>query len=503
MTADIKIPLIERASSYGDKTAIVDQQGHHSYEKLLKSARRTASVLLAGEDDLKGKRVAFLVPSGFDYVMVQWGVWLAGGIAVPLCFSHPIPELEYVLENSQAELLVGSNQIDEKLQALAQKFPVKLLLINDLKEGRKSCLPPVDSNRRAMILYTSGTTSRPKGVVTTHRIIAAQVECLVKSWGWHKNDYILHVLPLHHVHGIINVLSCALWIGATCEMLPKFDAVTVWQKFLEGSCTLFMAVPTIYVKLIAHWRESSVGEQQKMSSACGEMRLMLSGSAALPVQVFETWRSISGHALLERYGMTEIGMALSNPLNGERRPGTVGVRLPGVKVRLVDENNDVINMEGVPGEIQVQGETVFTEYWMNPEATRQSFKNRWFCTGDIAVIEDGYFRILGRNSVDIIKSGGYKISALEIEEGLREHPAINECSVVGVTDEMWGERVSAAVVLHANAGLTLESLRAWGKTRLASYKIPSNLVIVESLPLNAMGKVMKQEVKQLFASHSS
>ena len=503
MTAKIKIPLIEKASSYGDKTAIVDQRGRHSYEKLLESARRTASVLLAGDDDLKERRVAFLVPSGFDYVMVQWGIWLAGGIAVPLCLSYPFPELEYVLANSEADLLVGHEQFRDSAQALARKFAVKSVFIQDLKADQEIHLPEVHSNRKAMILYTSGTTSRPKGVVTTHAIISAQIECLIDSWGWRDSDYILNVLPLHHVHGIINVLSCALWSGATCEMLPKFDAETVWHKFFNEPFTLFMAVPTIYVKLIAYWQEASARDQQRFSSACAKMRLMVSGSAALPVRVFESWRFISGHALLERYGMTEIGMALSNPLHGERRAGYVGTPLPGVRVRLVDESNDVINAEGVSGEIQVQGKMVFKEYWMNPETTRQSFRNKWFCTGDTAVIEEGYFRILGRNSVDIIKSGGFKISALEIEESLREHPAISECSVVGISDMEWGERVSAAVVLQPDASLSLEALREWGKTRLAPYKVPSHLSIVATLPRNTMGKVMKQEVKWLFRASTS
>ena len=181
----------------------------------------------------------------------------------------------------------------------------------------------------------------------------------------------------------------------------------------------------------------------------------------------------------------------------------MGTPLPGVRVRLVDESNDVINAEGVSGEIQVQGKMVFKEYWMNPETTRQSFKNQWFCTGDTAVIEEGYFRILGRNSVDIIKSGGFKISALEIEDTLQEHPAISECSVVGISDLEWGERVSAAVVLQPDASLSLEALREWGKTRLAPYKVPSHLSIVATLPRNIMGKVMKQEVKRLFRASTS
>jgi len=185
-----------------------------------------------------------------------------------------------------------------------------------------------------MILYTSGTTSKPKGVVTTHANIEAQITGLVNAWEWEKDDYILNILPLHHVHGIINVMSCALWSGACCEFLPKFDAKTVWKIIESGRLTLFMAVPTIYYKLISYWEEASSEEQQKMSKAASKLRLMVSGSAALPVPVLEKWRSISSQTLLERYGMTEIGMGLSNSYRNERRPGHVGLPLPSVEMRL-------------------------------------------------------------------------------------------------------------------------------------------------------------------------
>jgi malonyl-CoA/methylmalonyl-CoA synthetase len=359
-------------------------------------------------------------------------------------------------------------------------------------------LPTVAADHRALILYTSGTTSRPKGVVHTHRSIAAQISSLVEAWGWTTDDRILLVLPLHHIHGTVNVLLCALWVGATCEILPRFDADDVWDLFKNRGLTLFMAVPTIYVRLISAWEKASTRERDEMSQACATLRLMVSGSAALPVSVFEKWQAITGHTMLERYGMTEIGMALSNPLDGVRRPGYVGVPLPGVEARLVDESGREIVEDGQPGEIQVRGPNVFREYWGKPECTRVSFRDSWFCTGDVAVINKGSYRILGRNSVDIIKTGGYKVSALEIEEAMRTHPSIAECAVVGVADPEWGERVCAAVILEAGASLTLKELRAWAKARLAAYKVPTRLLCVDELPRNVMGKVTKPEVKTLF-----
>jgi malonyl-CoA/methylmalonyl-CoA synthetase len=226
---------------------------------------------------------------------------------------------------------------------------------------------------------------------------------------------------------------------------------------------------------------------------------MMSGSAALPVSMLERWREISGHTLLERYGMTEVGMALSNPLDGERRPGFVGVPLPGVEVRLVDEQGGEV-AAGAPGELEVRGPSVFAEYWQRPDETAAAFRDGWFRTGDMAVVEAGSCRLLGRTSVDIIKTGGFKVSALEIEETLRTHPVIAECAVVGIADDEWGERVSAAVELKQECGLTLDELQRWAKERLAPYKVPRALAAVPALPRNAMGKVVKPEVAALFKS---
>lgn len=258
-----------------------------------------------------------------------------------------------------------------------------------------------------------------------------------------------------------------------------------------------MAVPTIYVKLIAAWEAASPDVQRTMSEACSRMRLIVSGSAALPVGTLKKWKEISGHVLLERYGMTEIGMALSNPLHGRRAPGYVGSPLPQVELTLLDENGSEVG-PGAPGEIHVKGPGVFLEYWAKPEATKNAFRAGWFRTGDVAVTENGVYRILGRQSVDIIKTGGYKVSALEIEEVLRTHPEVQECAVVGVEDPEWGERVCAGLVLAEGSDLTLESLRAWTRERLAPYKAPSRMLALDDLPRNAMGKVTKPKLKELF-----
>jgi malonyl-CoA/methylmalonyl-CoA synthetase len=224
---------------------------------------------------------------------------------------------------------------------------------------------------------------------------------------------------------------------------------------------------------------------------------MVCGSAALPVSVLETWQTVSGHRLLERYGMTEIAMALSNPYDGERKPGYVGLPLPGVHVRLCDDENNIVN--GEPGEIQVKGDNVFKEYWQRPEETAASFTtDGWFRTGDVAEVDaDGYYKILGRKSQDIIKSGGYKVSALEIEELLRQHPQVKDASVVGLPDDEWGEIIAAALVTVD--AIDEGALSIWLRERLSKYKVPRRLLMVSDFPRNAMGKVVKNDLKKLFA----
>ncbi len=389
MTPTADLPLSARARAHATRTAIIAQEGAFTYDDLLDASARVATALLNGADDLLEARVAFIAPPGWHYVAAQWGIWRAGGIAVPLALSHPAAELEYVIQDADAAVVLAHSEMAERVRPIAEREGRRFLTTDEALQAEPGSLPAVEEGRRAMMIYTSGTTGRPKGVVTTHEGLRAQVTGLIEAWEWSAADHILLVLPLHHVHGIVNVLTCALWAGATCEMLPKFDADAVWSRIEEGDLTLFMAVPTIYHRLIAAWEQAPPERQRRMSEGCARMRLMVSGSAALPVSTLERWQQISGHTLLERYGMTEIGMALSNPLRGERRPGYVGVPLPGVEVRLVDEEGREVE-PGTPGEIEVRGPNVFREYWRRPEATAEAFREGgWFRTGDVAVVEEG------------------------------------------------------------------------------------------------------------------
>ena len=491
--------IIQNSNNHLEKTAILSDNEVYSYLQLLEKSAQIANKLPNGESDLNQKRVAFMVSPGFDYVAFQWGIWRAGGVAVPLCITYPLPSLKYVIEDTGAEIVIAGPEFGDILKPLVHAKTFMFYTISDFPTNQVSLLtlPDISTDRNAMILYTSGTTSLPKGVVTTHANLEAQISTLVDAWKWSSSDHTICILPLHHVHGIINVVSCALWSGATVEFLDGFSPEKVFQTFLKGKVNVFMAVPTIYFKLIAYWDNLDETEKTSISENLKKFRLLVSGSAALPVSVMHKWQEISGHTLLERYGMTEIGMGISNPYDGERKAGYIGKPLPGVSVRLIDENG-TIEKEEVPGEIQIKGANVFKEYWGKPEATQNTFTvDGWFKTGDVAVVENGYYRILGRDSVDIIKSGGYKISALEIEEVLRKHPQLNDCAVVGIPDEEWGELVVASIVVR-NKALDLNQLNEWMRGMMPAYKTPRKYMVVEELPRNAMGKVTKNDVKELF-----
>jgi malonyl-CoA/methylmalonyl-CoA synthetase len=498
VTQSGELPIVARVTAHGEKPAVSDPRGEWRYSDLDERSRALACELLDDRSDLAEARVGILCTPGHDFVVAMLACWRAGGLAVPMNPSHPDAELEYVCDDAG----VGTVVVSSEHQALAQRVSggrADVHAVSAVVEpvaGR--VLPHVDETRRSMMLYTSGTTGRPKGVVHTHESVRAQIEGLVDAWAWVPEDRILLVLPLHHVHGIVNVVLCALWAGAVCEAPGGFDPVYVWNRFSSGALTVFMAVPTIYTRLISAWEAASEEMRRTWSAGAAELRLMVSGSAALPVSVLDRWQEITGHVLLERYGMTEIGMGLSNTLEHRVR-GHVGTPLPGVEVRIVDDDGVEVP-DGDAGELLVRGRQLFREYWGRDEETRAAFVDGWFRTGDVSAYGPAGYRILGRSSVDIIKTGGEKVSALEIEEVLRTHDDIADCAVVGIADEEWGERVCAALVPEADRPIDFDAVRAWGKQQLASYKVPSRYVVLDELPRNAMGKVTKPAVADLFCA---
>lgn len=484
-------------NSSNDKVALIEENNSYTYAAVNERINRFATGLLGSSSDINEERIAFFIPASLDYVTVMHGVWRAGGIAVPLNVASAVAELEHYLSCASVTRMVANGEYQDSLRELCAKLDIELVSVDDVLAPSSGSLPEIDISRRAMMLFTSGTTNKPKGVVCSHKTITAQITTLIDAWKWSSGDVIPLFLPLHHIHGIINILSCGLWAGATVHLYSKFDIPKITKEIIADTYTVFMAVPTIYVKLMQYFDSIETAEVDKICDGFARMRLNISGSAACPVKLFNQWQNLTGQVLLERYGMTEIGMGISNPYDGERRAGYVGQPLPGVQIALFDEYESIIREEGVPGEIRVKGDNVFMEYWANSDATEASFKDGWFCTGDVAVLESGYYRIMGRSSVDIIKSGGYKLSALEIEGVLLTHDAIAEVAVLGVADETWGESVTAFIGLKPGQTLEFDQLKAWCNGKMSSYKIPKTIKIVDALPRNAMGKVTKPALKNL------
>lgn len=489
-----------------ERLAVTDAAGAWSYQELLRRAQSVAA-RLARADLRPGDRAGLFLPRRKESVALFLGVLGAGGVAVPFSVRGAPREIAHQIVNAGISLVVGEPAVKKILaDAIASvnlADPPRCVdagaLLETTMPGPISSLPEIAASAPALILYTSGTTGRPKGVVHTHDSLWSQVDILGQAWEWSCADQLLHILPLHHIHGLVNGMLGPLRAGAGLRFLDAFAPAEVWNLLAGGDASVFYAVPTIYHQLAAAWESQESVVRRFWSEGAGRLRLAVSGSAALPSRLWKRWEEMTGQALLERYGMTEIGMAISNPYRGERRPGTVGHPLPGLRVRLADESGADVS-EGAPGEIMVQGRSLFHEYWNDPAATRASFRDGYFLTGDVAEVRDGYIRIQGRASVDILKSAGYKISALEIEEALREHPAVQEVAVVGVPDAEWGEIVTACVVPVPGQALTIEQVRGWCKERLAPYKAPRRLELRPELPRNALGKVVKPDlIRQLVA----
>lgn len=480
-----------------EKVALVEGPESFSYGEVDNRINRFATGLLGKETkyDLEEERVAFFLPASLDYVTVLHGVWRAGGVAVPLNVASTPEDLDHYLTSASVSRLIAREEHHTLLRGLCDTLHIELSSVDSLVADEVGLLPEISEQRRAMMLFTSGTTDKPKGVVNTHKNVKAQILAQVNAWEWTPDDVIPLFLPMHHMHGIINILSCALWTGATVHLHAAFDVNTIAEEVSNGTYTVFMAVPTHYAKFINLFETQSKDVVEKLKAGFRAMRLNVSGSAACPVKIFDQWKEFTGQVLLERYGMTETCVCLSNPYNGERRAGAVGQPIHGVEMELFDEQGVPVVGEDMPGEIRVKGDSVFLEYWNNPQATENAFDDGWFCTGDVAILEDGYYRIMGRSSIDIIKSGDVKLSALEIEGILLTNEKVAEVAVIGAEEDIEGDNeVTAFVGLKEGMTLEYDELKDWCADKLSSYKIPTAMKVVDSLPRNAMGKVVKPKL---------
>lgn len=492
------IDALRRAAACAPKRTFLQFDGQSfSYEDTAVLAARWASRLHAAGVE-RGDRVALFLENSSAFVMAYLGAHLIGAIVVLVNTQYRQTELRHILNDSAAKVVIVGDQAHADLIHQSDAPGVVIFASEAVLEGAGD-MPdwthapaPADL---ALIGYTSGTTGRSKGAMLTHANLMANSAAVTRAWHWTERDRLLLTLPLFHIHGLGVGLNGTLFATGTVDLRRGFDATDVLDTLARGETTMFFGVPTMYTRLIAEARRRrSEGSAVRVDG----MRLFVSGSAPLSPQTFAEFEELFGHRILERYGMTETIMNLTNPYDGERRPGTVGMPFPGQEARVVDVHTRQPLPDGEIGEIQVRGPNVFAGYWRNPQATAEAFDaNGWFNTGDLGWRSaDGYFTITGR-ARELIISGGYNIYPREVEEVLLDHPAVAEVAVVGLPDAEFGEQVVAVVVpaMQTTDGLEQE-LIDWCRARLASYKKPRRVVFAAALPRNALGKVQKHVVQQ-------
>ena len=447
----------------------------------------------------KGERVAFYCNSRPEFVIAYLAVLRVGGVVVPINLRYRRLEIGHILTDCTPRLLITEHSqagIIEEVDAAARAGLDATLYVDDwdawLGDADALTPPVVQGEELALIIYTSGTTGRSKGAMITHNNVMATVTGLISAWAWEQDDKLLLCLPLFHTHGLIVGLHCALITGATTLLRPGFEVDAVIADLASGAPTLFFAVPTIYVRLVNEL-------QARPPVDFSHMRLFCSGSAPLAAETHVAFEALTGLKILERYGMTETGMNLSNPYAGPRIPGSVGTPLPGVFMRIVDPATLADVEPGGEGVLLVRGSNVFSAYWNAPEKTAESFVHdeqgeRWFITGDLARQDPdtGYVTLLGR-SHELIISGGFNIYPREIEEMLETFDGVEEAAVVGAPHPEWGEVPVAYIV--CSTVLDKERLVTYCRGQLASFKVPKEFYTVESLPRNAMGKLQKHLLK--------
>lgn len=465
---------------------------------------RRCMMYLASLGVQPGDRVAMQLPKCLEFICLHLATLRIGAITLPLNTAYPPAELAYFLADSQARVFFAEKEkrreVEEILPDLPSLETCKFIDHQAPAEFEALSIETTapDSSRLAynhsldttvLMIYTSGTTGRPKGAQITVGNLTSNLGALHAAWGWQAEDVLLHALPMFHVHGLITSFHGALNAGASTLALRKFDAHRVLESLVDRKCSVFMGVPTIYQRILAL--------PDAATYDLSHMRLLTSGSDRLPDDTFLAFRETFGHTLLERYGMTETGMNISNPLEGERRMGSVGLPLPGVEARIVDPDTEELLPDGQIGMVQVRGLNVFKGYWRQPEKTFDAFSaDGWLRTGDIGYREsDGYITLKGR-AKDLIITGGYNVYPSEVERVLAEHAAVESSAVIGCHDPEWGERVVAIVVVRPGEAVSADELILFCRERLAAYKCPKDILYTESLPRNAMGKVQKVTLRR-------
>jgi malonyl-CoA/methylmalonyl-CoA synthetase len=482
-----------------NRLAIETVDGRHiSYGDLVARAGQMANVLVS-RGVKTGDRVAAQTEKSVSGLVLYLATVRAGAIYLPLNIAYTLNELDYFITDAEPSLVVCDPSKAEGIATIAAKVGAKVETLGP--DGKGSLTDAADqastafatvmrgNDDLAAILYTSGTTGRSKGAMLSHDNLASNSRSLVGYWRFTTKDILIHALPIYHTHGLFVASNVTLFARASMIFLPKFDPDLVIR--LMGRATVLMGVPTFYTRLLQNPALSK--------ETTSHMRLFISGSAPLLADTHREWAARTGHAVLERYGMTETNMNTSNPYDGERVPGAVGHPLPGVSVRVTDpETGKEIARDSI-GMIEVRGPNVFKGYWRMPEKTKSEFRDDgFFITGDLGKIDDkGYVHILGRGK-DLVISGGFNVYPKEIESEIDAMPGVLESAVIGVPHADFGEGVTAVVVCHPDAGVSETSILKGLDGRLAKFKMPKRVFIVDELPRNTMGKVQKNVLRDMY-----
>ncbi|WP_457807927.1 malonate--CoA ligase [Kushneria sp. EE4] len=491
-------PHFER---HPDKVLIDTPEGdQYRYSDVLARSRRFASVLKALGIS-PGDRVVVQVDKSPQALMLYLAALQVGAAWLPLNTAYTESEVEYFLTDAEPRVYICRPDDLEQARGLAERCGVAHVeslgvasdgtLMDKSEAGSEETqIAEVDRDDLASILYTSGTTGRSKGAMLTHGNLAANSQALVETWQFSDADHLLHALPIFHTHGLFVACNVTLTVGGSMTLMPRLDVDQLLD--LMPRATVLMGVPTFYTRLLASPRL----DRERTAN----MRLFISGSAPLLAETHHDFFERTGHAILERYGMTETNMNTSNPYDGERRPGTVGMALPGSEVRITDRDTGKPLPDGETGLVEVRGPNVFKGYWRMPDKTREEFRDDgFFITGDLGLIDDkGYLSIVGRDK-DLVISGGYNVYPKEIEQWIDALPEVSESAVIGVHHPDLGEGVTAAVVLRDNARLDEAQVLAALKDKLARYKQPGRVFFIDALPRNVMGKVQKNVLRERYA----
>jgi malonyl-CoA/methylmalonyl-CoA synthetase len=469
------------------------------------SLRRASNRIASGLAEMgvgKGDRVILFMPKCVEQAVIHLGLQKAGAISVILNPGFKKDEMEYFIKDTDSKIVIAGKKEESLIQSILEKR--KALIVDTEAPFAEHKLFPHssaeakpaegESHDPAILIYTSGTTGRPKGAVLTRQNLVQDAMNIIRVWEIAEKDVLCHALPLFHIHGLCFALHTSLIVGAKTVMLDEFSPETVLNVLSrpegELACSIFMAVPTMYIKLI---------EKMEGHRDFHHIRLLASGSAPLLPKDFKKIKEFFGKEPVEREGMSETGMNFSNPLKGTKKPGSIGLPLPHVEVRIVNPETFQDANPGEVGEVWLRGPNVTPGYWRKPRETEAAFIHGWFRTGDLGKKdEEGYYYITDRLK-HIIISGGENISPKEIEAVMNQHQGIKESCVVGIADEKWGEKVVAAAVLKPGASLTTKELIGHCKNHLHDWKCPKEVLFVEELPRNRMGKVLKEMVAKLFA----